>query len=72
MYVVQCHQPLLAVMNTMCHSLMIILTRLGVYFLKQKDEVFGKFKEFKALIENLPERKIKILRSNNGGEYTSK
>jgi hypothetical protein len=32
----------------------------------------GKFKEFKALIENLYERKIKILRSDNGGEYTSK
>jgi transposase InsO family protein len=34
--------------------------------------VFGKFKEFKALIENLSERNIKILRSDNGGEYTSK
>jgi hypothetical protein len=43
-----------------------------VYFLKSKDEVLGKFKEFKALIENLSERKIKILKSNNGGEYTSK
>jgi hypothetical protein len=42
------------------------------YFLKSKDEVFGKFKEFKALIENLSKRKIKILRSENGGEYTSK
>jgi transposase InsO family protein len=40
--------------------------------LKSKDEVFSKFKEFKALIENLSERKIKILRSDNGGEYTSK
>jgi transposase InsO family protein len=40
--------------------------------LKSKDEVFNKFKEFKALIENLSERKIKILRSYNGGEYTSK
>jgi hypothetical protein len=43
-----------------------------VCFLKSKDEVFGKFKEFKALIENLYERNIKILRSDNGGEYTSK
>jgi hypothetical protein len=43
-----------------------------VYFLKSKEEVFGKFKEFKALIENLSERNIKILRSDNGGEYTSK
>jgi transposase InsO family protein len=42
-----------------------------VYFLKSKDEVLGKFKEFKALVENLSERKIKILRSDNGGEYTS-
>jgi transposase InsO family protein len=40
--------------------------------LKSKDEVFSKFKEFKASIENLSERKIKILRSVNGGEYTSK
>jgi transposase InsO family protein len=40
--------------------------------LKTKDEVFNKFKEFKALIENLYENKIKILRSDNGGEYTSK
>jgi hypothetical protein len=43
-----------------------------IYFLKSKDEVFSKFKEFKALIENLSERKFKILRSDNGGEYTSK
>jgi hypothetical protein len=43
-----------------------------LYFLKPKDEVFSKFKEFKALIENLSKRKIKILRLNNGGEYTSK
>jgi hypothetical protein len=37
-----------------------------VYILKSKYEVFSKFKEFKALIENLYERKIKILRSDNG------
>jgi transposase InsO family protein len=43
-----------------------------IYFLKSKDEVFSKFKEFKALIENLFERNIKILKSDNGGEYTSK
>ena len=32
--------------------------------------MFGKFKEFKALIENLSEKKIKIFRSDNGGEFT--
>ena len=43
-----------------------------IYFLKAKDEVFGKFKEFKALIENHLEKRIKTLKTNNGGEYTSK
>ena len=42
-----------------------------IYFLKKKDEVFEKFKEFKALIENLLEKSIKTLRSANGGEFTS-
>ena len=40
--------------------------------MKTKSKVFGKFKEFKALIENHSERTIKTLRSDNGGEYTSK
>ena len=38
--------------------------------MKNKDEVFSKFKEFKALIENHTE-KIKTFRSDNGGEFTS-
>ena len=40
-----------------------------IYFLKGKNEVFSKFKEFKALVENLFEKKIKIFRSDNGGEF---
>jgi transposase InsO family protein len=40
--------------------------------LKSKDGVFGQFKEFKALIENLSKKNIKILTSDNGREYTSK
>jgi hypothetical protein len=43
-----------------------------IYFLKNKDGVLAKFQEFKARIENQTGRKIKILRSDNGGEYTSK
>ena len=39
--------------------------------MKNKDEVFCKFKEFKALIENHTEKKIKNFRSDNGGEFTS-
>ena len=39
--------------------------------MKNKDEVFSKFKEFKALIENHTEKKIKTFQSDNGGEFTS-
>jgi len=43
-----------------------------IYYLKGKDEVFFKFKEFKALVENTTNKKIKVVRYDNGGEYTSK
>jgi hypothetical protein len=42
-----------------------------IYFLKAKREVFSKFKESKALVENISEKQINILRSDNGGEFTS-
>ena len=42
-----------------------------IYFMKNKDEVFRKFKEFKALIENHTEKKVKTFRSDNGREFTS-
>jgi len=40
-------------------------------FLKNKSKEFEKFKAFKALVENETEMKIKCLRSDNGGEFTS-
>jgi transposase InsO family protein len=43
-----------------------------IYFMKTKDKIFSRFQEFKALVENQTGRKIKTLRSDNGGEYTSK
>ena len=39
--------------------------------MKNKHEVFSKFKEFKALIENHTEKKVKTFWSDNGGEFTS-
>ena len=42
-----------------------------VYFLKHKYEVFDLFKVFKALVENQSGRRLKILRSNNGGASIS-
>jgi transposase InsO family protein len=43
-----------------------------IYFLKTKDGVLARFQEFKAQVENLTGGKIKVLRSDNGREYTSK
>ena len=42
-----------------------------VTFIKEKSETFMKFKSFKAFFENQANRKIKCLRSDNGGEFTS-
>jgi len=39
--------------------------------MKHKDEAFEKFKSFKALVENELDRRIKCLRSDRGGEFTS-
>ena len=39
--------------------------------MKNKSEVFGNFREFKALIRNHSEISINTPRSDNGGEYTS-
>ncbi|NBX97749.1 hypothetical protein EBQ81_02685, partial [bacterium] len=43
-----------------------------ICFLQSKDQVFSKFKEFKALVENSTGRKIKALRSDRGTEYINK
>eukprot|EP00253_Pinus_taeda_P019173 PITA_19173 len=43
-----------------------------VYFLKNKSEVFEKFRNFKALVENQSGMHIKVLRTDRGGEYISK
>jgi hypothetical protein len=43
-----------------------------VYLLQAKGEVFEKFKQYKALVENEIGHKIKVLRSDNGGEFVSK
>jgi hypothetical protein len=40
-----------------------------IYFLRKKSEVFDKFKEFKSLVENQIDKKIKVFRTKNGVEY---
>ena len=43
-----------------------------VYFLKSKSEVFECLKDFKEFVENQSNKRIKILRIDNGGEYVNK
>ncbi|GBP54922.1 Retrovirus-related Pol polyprotein from transposon TNT 1-94 [Eumeta japonica] len=43
-----------------------------VYFLKEKNQVFQHFKEFQNRVENQTGNKIKILRTDNGGEFCSR
>jgi transposase InsO family protein len=42
-----------------------------VYFMRNKSDVFEYFKEFKNMVEKKTGKSIKILRSDQGGEYTS-
>ena len=46
--------------------------KVWVYFMKQKSEVFGHFKKFKATVEKETSEQIKTLRSDGEGEYFSK
>jgi transposase InsO family protein len=43
-----------------------------IYFLRNKSEVFERFKDFKTLVENQTEKRIKVLRTDNGGEFRGK
>jgi hypothetical protein len=42
-----------------------------IYFLKAKSDTFDKFKEYKSFIEKKTGKHIRILRTNNGGEFES-
>ena len=43
-----------------------------VYFLKTKSQVLSVFKSFKKMVEAQSGQKVKVLKTDNGGEYTSK
>ncbi|KAL4031342.1 hypothetical protein IC575_009619 [Cucumis melo] len=45
--------------------------KVWIYPLKQKDEAFGKFLEWKKQVENQTGRKVKYLRTDNGLEFVN-
>ncbi|KAH9706494.1 hypothetical protein KPL70_012223 [Citrus sinensis] len=51
--------------------LQTLMRRVWVYTMRAKDEVLEIFVKWKKLVETQTGRKIKVLRSDNGGEYTS-
>ena len=59
-------------------NLLVVLTFIDdithyiwVYTLKHKAKVFDRFDEWKALVEKQSGQKLKVLRTDSGGEYTS-
>jgi transposase InsO family protein len=46
--------------------------KIWIYFLRHKSKNFAKFKEFKAEVEKQSGKYVKVLKSNGGGEYSSK
>ncbi|KAG5869575.1 hypothetical protein JTB14_023413 [Gonioctena quinquepunctata] len=43
----------------------------SVYFVRHKSAVFSKFLEFQSSIERQRENKMKVLRTDNGGDYVN-
>ena len=56
-----------------CHYFLSIIDdcshKVRLYFLKTKDEAYGKFCEWKTLVENQSSQKVKCLRTDNGLEF---
>nr|GEU68644.1 hypothetical protein [Tanacetum cinerariifolium] len=46
--------------------------KVWVYFLKNKSKVFNTFKKWKVAVKNEANLRVKCLKSDNGGEYSSK
>ena len=42
-----------------------------IYLMRNKNEVFDMFKKYKTEVENRKDKRIKVLRSDRGGEYFS-
>ena len=62
-------------MSAVCNCRLLPVNRCRemkwVYPLKTKDQVFECFKEWQTEVENFTGKKVKILRTDNGGEFTS-
>jgi hypothetical protein len=51
--------------------LLMISINMDVFLMRHKSESSERFKEFQNEVQNQLEKKIKVLRSDHGGEYLS-
>jgi len=63
---------LLVALVIMLLLLMMQPEKTWIYCIRNKSDVFDTFKKWKALVENETGKRLKCLRSDNGGEYYSK
>ena len=65
-------QNLSVMLNILSRSLMTRrITHAWIYAIKHKHEVFQTFVEWKRVVEKSSGHRVKKLRTDNGGEYTS-
>ncbi|KAD4586033.1 hypothetical protein E3N88_23634 [Mikania micrantha] len=67
----KCHLDDIRNNYDMSHHLLFFTRYCYVYLLKSKDEAIDKFVLYKTEVENQLNKKIKVLRSDRGGEYVS-
>ncbi|KAM1296016.1 hypothetical protein TB1_015132 [Malus domestica] len=64
-------QPSISGMRYMVTFIDDFFMYVWVFFMKEKSETFLKFKEFKEIVEGEVGKKIRCIRTDNRGEYTS-
>eukprot|EP00253_Pinus_taeda_P035081 PITA_35081 len=65
-----------SIASTVRHKFYVIFTddlskKCWIFFMRKKDETFSKIVEFKELVEKETRKKVKPLKSDNGGDYVS-
>uniref|UniRef100_A0A0K2UV26 Integrase catalytic domain-containing protein n=1 Tax=Lepeophtheirus salmonis TaxID=72036 RepID=A0A0K2UV26_LEPSM len=66
------HTPALSGCHYFITFIIHISRRTWVYILKNKNEALIKFKDWKLMVEIETGKRVKCLRSDNGGDYISK
>lgn len=72
LYIQQCVDGRIYIFLVVCGFVTHSSRMIYFYFMKNKNRAFNSFKRYKALVENELNKKIKVLRSDNGKEFYNK